>query len=351
MATTANFTAGATRIAVGVAMLSIPMEAAARDLTITSWGGSYQDAQRTAYFEPFHEATGTPILEESYNGGLSKIRSMVQTDSVVWDVVQMEDPALKRACRQGLLVELPWKKMGNRAQFIDGGHSTCGAGTIVWSVAMAYNAEEVDGQPSGWDDFFNVEKYPGKRALRRGAKFNLEIALMADGVPREDVYDVLRTEEGVDRAFDKLAELKPHIQWWEAGAQAPEWLAQGEVVMTSAYNGRISAAQEEGQPFKLSWDGHVYAIDSWAIVRGTPNKAEAVDFIEYASAPENMAWLPQEIPYGAPNEKANQYIPDSVKQQLPTAPDNLEKGLLNSTEFWVQNEERLDRRFQSWATN
>jgi putative spermidine/putrescine transport system substrate-binding protein len=337
--------------AAAVAAFGLAGQAEARDLTVVSWGGSYQDAQEKVYFDPFSEDTGINLLEDSYNGGLAKIRSMVKTDSVTWDVVQLEAPALQRGCQQGLFAFIPWDKIDQRKNFIDGAASDCGVGTIVWGVVMAYNADAVDGQPDSWEDFWNVEKFPGKRGLRKGAKFNLEIALMADGVPPEKVYDVLRTEEGVDRAFAKLEELKPHIQWWEAGAQPPEWLASEDVVMSSAYNGRITAAQKEGQPFKISWPGQVYAIDSWAIVRGTPKMDQAVKFIDYASEPKHQARLPEVIPYGPTHKAAIDSVPEDVVPNLPTAPKNLESALRNDTEFWINNEESLDQRFNSWIAN
>lgn len=332
--------------AVGLAGWSAP--ANARDLTIVSWGGSYQDAQREVYFEPFMEETGTSLLEDSYNGGLAKIRSMVQTDTVTWDVVQVEAPELIRGCQQGLFEFIPWGDIGSRDDFIPGAATDCGVGTIVWAIVMAYNTENVDGEPSGWDDFWDVERFPGTRGLRKGAKFNLEVALLADGVPTDKVYDVLATDAGVDRAFAKLGELKGDIQWWEAGAQPPEWLASGDVVMSSAYNGRITAAEKEGQPFKISWDGQVYAIDSWVIVRGSPKMEQAVDFIEFASQPENQAGLPKAIPYGPTHVNAVDSVPKDVVPSLPTAPQNLENALANDTEFWIDREEGLDQRFNSW---
>lgn len=350
MSVARNITLGLAAAAIGTLGLSGASEAQDRDLTVVSWGGSYQDAQRAAYFEPFQEDTGISLLEESFNGGLSNITSQVETDSVIWDVVQLEDPELQRACQQGYLERLPWDEIGGRDAFMEGGASECGAGTIVWSVIMAYNTDRVEGSPSGWDDFFNVEEFPGTRGLRRGAKFNLEIALMADGVAPEDVYDVLRTEEGVDRAFAKLDELKPHIQWWEAGAQPPEWLAAGDVAMSTSYNGRIDSAMQEGAPIDMAWEGQVYAIDSWAIVRGSPKMDQALEFIKYVSEPENMAELQKEMTYGPTKEAAFEYVDESMTSKLPTAPDNLEVALLNNTEFWVNNQERLDRRFNSWAS-
>jgi putative spermidine/putrescine transport system substrate-binding protein len=147
----------------------------------------------------------------------------------------------------------------------------------VYSFIMAYDGDKIKGDtPKSWSDFWNVKKWPGKRALRKGAKTTLEIALMADGVAPKDVYKVLGTPAGVDRAFKKLDELKPNLVWWEKGSQPPQLLASGEVAMTDAYNGRIAAANEKDKKnFKIVWTNNLYTIDSWVIMKGSPNKAQA----------------------------------------------------------------------------
>lgn len=324
-------------------------QAAARDLTVVSWGGAYQDAQRQVYFEPFKKATGTSLLEDSYNGGLAKIKSMVDTDTVTWDVVQVEAPELVRGCEEGLFETIEWGSVGGKDSFIPSAVSECGVGTIVWSVVLAYDGDRLKDGPKSWADLFDVEKFPGKRALRKGAKFTLEIALLADGVSADQVYDALATPEGVDRAFKKLDTIKPHIQWWEAGAQPPEWLAAGDVIMTSAYNGRITAANKEGKNFRIVWDNQIYAVDSWVVVKGSPKKAEAFEFIAFASKPENQKNLAPVIPYGPTHVKAVAQTDPKVVPDLPTAPDNLKTALANDTQFWVEYEEELNERFNAWA--
>ena len=49
-----------------------------------------------------------------------------------------------------------------------------------------------------------MKKFPGKRAIRSTPDTVLEAALMADGVPFDQVNDVLKTPEGLDRAFNKI---------------------------------------------------------------------------------------------------------------------------------------------------
>lgn len=336
-------------IAAGAMLTSASLTAEARDLTLVGWGGASQEVHRNVYFKPYAEKSGNAFVEDSYNGGLAKIKAMVDTKSVTWDAILVEDPDLIRGCEDGLFETIQWAKIGEKANYIDAAVSDCGVGSYVWSIALAYDGDALKMGPKNWADFWDVKKFPGKRGLRKGAKFNLEIALMADGVAPKDVYEVLASEEGQVRAFAKLDELKAHIQWWEAGAQPPEWLASGDVVMTTAYNGRVTNANKEGKNFKISWDGQIYAVDSWAIIKGSSNKDKAMEFVGFASAKDNQVKFPKGIPYGVTNKSAIEAIPANLSADLPTDKANLKNALANDTEFWIDFEEELNERFNSWA--
>lgn len=214
--------------------------ASAKDLTVVGWGGVIQDAFRKAYFVPYEKAGFGTIQEDTTNGGLAKIEAMVATNSTSWDVVQFPKDELFLACEQGLLEDLTALQSNLVGSLLEEAtESPCGIGTLAWSLIIAYDKDKVSSPPEGWSDFFDIEKIPGKRGLRKSARLTLEVALMADGVQPKDVYAELGTEEGFQRALEKLDTIKDHIVWWESGAQPLEWLASGEVVMTSAYSGRV----------------------------------------------------------------------------------------------------------------
>jgi len=337
---------------IGAATLGLAtlQPAAAQSLTVTSWGGAYQDAQRAVYFEPFVAETGIDVVEDVWNGGVGAIRAKVEGGGGEWDVVQVEAEELVLGCEEGLYKLIDWQALGGKEQFLDAAVHDCGVGTIVWSTVLAYDGDVIKDGPDGWAGFWDTETYPGKRALRRGPKYNLEFALMADGVPPKEVYDVLRTEDGVERAFAKLGEIKDDLIWWEAGAQPPQLLASGEVVMTSAYNGRISAAnKDEGRNFKIVWDESIYAVDSWVILANAENEEAALEFIAFASDPANQKNLPVTIPYGVTHKDAGGQIPKDVLVNLPTAPENLENAIQLDTAFWVEHIEPLTERFTAWV--
>ena len=189
--------------------------AAARDLTVVSWGGAYQDAQREVYFKPFI-ATGTKMAEESWDGGVGTLRAKIQGGNNNWDVVQVESEELLLGCEEGLYEKLDWQKLGGKDKYLPDAVNDCGVGAIVYSFILAYDGDKIKGDtPKSWADFWNTQKWPGKRALRKGPKTTLEIALMADGVAPQDVYKTLSTPAGVDRAFKKLDQLKANLVWWE----------------------------------------------------------------------------------------------------------------------------------------
>ncbi|MEC5324493.1 ABC transporter substrate-binding protein [Aurantimonas sp. A3-2-R12] len=323
--------------------------AQARDLTVVSWGGSYQDAQKKIYFEPFSQKIGKPVLDESWDGGIGVIAAKTQAGVPNWDVVQVESEELELGCFDGMYEPIDWEALGGRDKFIDAAVSDCGVGAIVWSTAISYDASKLTTAPTSWADFWDVEKIPGKRGLRRGPKYSLEFALMADGVAPAEVYSVLATPEGVDRAFAKLDALKPNIVWWESGAQPLQLLASGEVAMTTAYNGRISGInKDEGTNFEVVWNGSIYAVDSWVILKDSPNAEEAMDFIAFASAPENQSKLPEYIAYGLPNKEAAAQVPADLQADLPTTAQNIENAVPLDAGFWTDNVETLTKRFDAW---
>ena len=343
-------------LGLGAAALSLLLAgpAQARDLTVTSWGGAYQDAQRDIYFKPFTEKTGDKVVEDSWNGGIGVLRAKNEGQESAWDVIQVEADELVQGCEEGVLEPLDWQKLGGEDAYLDTAVNECGVGTIVWATVLAYDAAKFKGKeaPSTWADFFDTKKFPGKRTLRKGPRQSFEFALMADGVPPDQVYEVLKTKEGVERAFKKLDSIKNDIIWWESGSQPPQLLASGEVVMGSAYNGRITAAnQEEGRDFGIAWDaGFVYQIDSLVILANSPNKEKAMDLIAFMVAPENQAKMPPRIPYGPTNKAALEQVTPEVSKNTPTDKANLPHGLFFDRDYWVDNTEAMTERFNAWAS-
>jgi putative spermidine/putrescine transport system substrate-binding protein len=346
--------------------LTVVSSAAMADLTVMSWGGAYGTAQTEAHVKPWAASTGKGAVMLDSDNPATPIKAMVEAGNVTIDVASVEYADAIRLCDEGLLepidmATLPAGADGTPAadDFVAGAVTDCGVSTDVWANVYGYDTTKfASGAPTTAADFYDLAKFPGKRGLRKGAKGNLEFALMADGVPAAEVYAVLSTPEGVDRAFAKMDSIKADVVWWEAGAQPPQLLADGEVVMSTAYNGRLfAAAIGEGKPFQIVWDGQVYENEMYVVPKGAPNKDDAMDFIKFATSTEGLRAQAQNISYG-PSRKSSMKEELIYKDgttvmapHLPTAPENLTNALLSNFEFWVDKDAELNERFNAWLAS
>lgn len=336
-----------------LAASALPLAARAqgRDLTVVSWGGAYQDAQREVFFRPFQQQTRTRLLEETWDGGIGVLRSRIASGANTWDIVQVESEELLIGAEEGLFEPMDWAAIGGRDAYIPQAVHEFGVGAILYSFILAFDRARMAQGPANWAEFFDTARFPGKRGFRKGPKTTLEIALMADGVAPDQVYATLGTAAGLDRAFRKLETIKGDLAWWERGAQPPQWLAAGEVALTVAYNGRIAAANaSDHRNFAIVWTNNLYTLDSWVIMKGSPNRTRALDFLRFAGQPEVQAGLPPRIPYGVTARGANDRLPAALLPNLPTAPQNLQNALQISDRFWLDNLDRLTQRFNTWVS-
>ncbi len=347
------------------ALVAVAWGAQAQDkqMNLLSWGGAYGNSHVEAYVKPFEAEKGIKVNVSDADNPATPIKAMVEAGNVTSDVASVEYADAVRLCDEGLLEQIDPSILvpaedGTAAtdDFIAGAVTDCFVGTDVYSMALAYDDTKfADAKPAGPADFFDTAKFPGKRTMRKGAKFNLEFALMADGVPAADVYATLGTPEGVDRAFKKLDQIKKDVIWWEAGAQPPQLLADGEVTMAYAFNGRIfTAAQEEKKPFKIVWDGQIYEMEGWVVPKGAKNIEAAKEFIAFSTAPKNQARAAEFISYGPPRKSAAAMVGNlegtdvAMAPNLPTTAANMTNALGSNLDFWVDHDGELNERFSSW---
>ncbi len=336
------------------------------DVNLLSWGGAYGNSHVEAYAKPFEAETGIKVNIADADNPATPIKAMVEAGNVTTDVASVEYADAVRLCDEGLLEEidpaiLVAAEDGTAAteDFIEGAITECFVATDVYSMVLAFDDRKFpDAKPSTPADFFDLEQFPGKRTMRKGAKFNLELALMADGVPAAEVYEVLGTPEGVDRAFAKLETIKNDVIWWEAGAQPPQLLADGEVTMAYAFNGRIfNAAQAEGKPFEIIWDGQIYEMEGWVIPKGAENLEEAKQFVAWTTSPAPQARAAEFISYGPPRRSAAAMVGNiegtdqPMGPNLPTTEANMTNALGSDLEFWVDRDAELNERFNSWLAS
>ncbi|MAU21931.1 MAG: spermidine/putrescine ABC transporter substrate-binding protein [Martelella sp.] len=359
-----------TIILASAATVAMGNAALAEDLTIVSWGGAYSASQDNAYHQPFmaEHPDVTIINDESSNEAVAKLRAMSETGNVTWDVVDVEGPDSQRLCDEGLAMEIDlneWTKPapdGTPAveDFGDAVINDCFIPQIVFSTTFGYRSDVAawnGKEPTELCDIFDTETFPGKRALEKRPKKNLEWALICDGVAKEDLYDVLSTPEGVDRALAKLDTIKDDIIWWSAGAETPQLLADGEIVMGSTYNGRLfSVIAEQDQPVKMLWDWQVFDYDGWVIPAGLPDDKLALvkEYIMFATDTQRLADQAKYISYGPARASSQPLVGDHAElgipmgPHMPTNPANMGNYLVNNILWWADNQDDVEQKFQAW---
>ncbi|MEM7221776.1 MAG: ABC transporter substrate-binding protein [Pseudomonadota bacterium] len=327
-------------------------------LTLVSWGGAYTRSIMAAYVKPFREATGHWVRVEEYDGSFDKIRKQVETMNVTWDLVSVNLVNAQRGCDEGLLEPISPSILspapdGTPAEkdFYQAALMKCGIGYDILSTVVAYDTTRMGDQtPTSLHDFFDLDSYPGPRGLRRRPQVALEWALLADGVPAAEIYHVLETPKGLERAFDVLDRIKPSIVWWDHGEEPIRLLEEGEVVMSSVWNGRVYAATAWAKaPLAIIWDGQVWNMDVWVMPKGGPNPQLAKEFITFATDPKRMAAQTSYLAYGPTRRSALKLIPEKVKQHMPTADDRIASAIRIDYAWWAKHGKRIRRQFDAWV--
>jgi len=329
-------------------------------ITIATWGGSYEKAQQTALFEPFENATGVQINILRYNGG----EEILKSDALP-DVIDMTLEDAVHACDQNLLHKLKLDSIVKtdidefkaRKDFIGEALFPCGVAHLSYSTLIAYDDRKFSGEkPQRIKDFFDIERFPGKRALHKKPSEILEWALIAEGVPVDQVYDLLSTARGLRLAFRRLDSIRDHIIWWENPKQAAALLQSGKAVMASGYNGRFFNAQLNGAPITMIWDAQIIDWNVWVIPKNKIKKPPKLsyDFIRFVTQTDKMVKLAEIIPYGPSRKSALKRIGlhaekgFSMRDHLPTAKHHLDRAIFRDATWYAKTVELRNARFWDW---
>ena len=317
---------------------------AGKELVVVSWGGANQDAQRESIFKAFEKKTGVKIKEDSPTD-YGKFTAMVNSGNVQWDVVDVDADFVPRAVKQGLIEKLDFNVI-DKTNLEESLTTEYSVGAELFAVTIAYdtNSYPTGKQPTTWAEFWDTQKYPGGRSLWKYAPSTLEIALLADGVKPEDLYPL-----DVERAFKSLDKIKKDINvWWTTGAQPAQLLTDNEIALAGAWNGRITSAKEQGASIDVEFNQSILMADSWVVVKNAPQKDLAMKFIAFATAPEQQAAFAKLIPYGVVNSKAYDLLDDATKDKMASSPEKRSKQIMLDVNYWVDNYDKINERFQNW---
>jgi putative spermidine/putrescine transport system substrate-binding protein len=338
-----------------------------RTLAIATWGGAYARSQERAYFAPYRLLKPNLDIKTINAGGdsVAMLREQVKAKKVEWDLVDVTAADAIRLCKEG--VALPLWPDYHLQSAPDGTPPTqdfgqtivapCFVPEIVYSTTFGYRIDKVKQKPESLCDVFDTTRFPGKRALEKRPINNLEWALVCDGVPAEQIYEVLDSDEGVERALRRLSAIKHEIIWWTGGEEPATLLADGDVVFASAYNGRLFALVTAKNPrVAMLWDRQVFDFDGWIIPKGAPNLDAALSFIRFATDTQRLADQASYIPYGPARRSSTLAVGKhadfgiDMKPHMPTQADNARTTLIYNYDWWAAHRDRVDARFQEWLT-
>lgn len=340
-----------------VATLSRSMPAVAEQITVVSWGGAYERAQQEALIEPFTAQTGIEVELVKYDGTATDLSDRAKASG--WDVIDMVANQAHAACAAGALMEIdPVNLLGETAlqDFSPVKPTQCSVPQNVYARVVAFDNRVFPGaKPTQIADFFDTEKFPGKRAIEKSPDGILEWALMAEGVPASQVYGLLSTDRGLSLAFRRLERIREAIVWWTDPEEPPQMLADSTVAMASGFNGRFFAAKEDRRvPLSIVWDARLTGVEVWAIAATTDAPEAARRFLTFASSPDAMARLAERIPYGPARRSAFERVglhPGTgtpMLAHLPNAPQHGDRVLLHDSHWYTNTASLRWRRFDAW---
>lgn len=316
------------------------------ELRIAGYGGTAQDAQRKAYYEPFGRLAGVKV-QDFAGANINKVKAMVETGNVEWDVVQLSRGTVHSLMKHGDYFEKIDYSLVDTANIDAVYRDAYALDMLVWAEVMAYRTDAFKGAvPAGWADFWDTKKFPGDRALGGAGPSTpeLEFALMADGVPPDKVYPI-----DIEKAFASYDKIKGSVvKWWETGAVPVQMLTDKEVVLTSVWNGRMAALEAAGVPAAVSWPQGMLKRDCWAVPKGSPNKANAMKFVAFGTMAISQARLSSLIPYGSVNNQSDQYIAPKQLAVLPSSPAIRSKLVPYDYGWWTDNRDAVIAQWNKW---
>ena len=319
------------------------------EVVFSSWGGSFQDTLRSTLLAPAAEALNVTVKEDTTNG-IQDVRAQINAGAVAWDVTEQELSTCETLKQEGSLEPLDYSLIdttGIPEGLIDSHY----VGLLAFTKVIAYRKDAFgDNGPSSWADFWDVEKFPGKRGMHGKVNYNLEAALMADGVAKDDVYDVLATDEGKARAWAKLGEIAPEVTvWYRGGSQSAQLLRDGEVDVIHMGHNRVESVISSGIEVAYAFDGGTMDVDCLLVPKGAPNKDNAMQLINELLSAEAQARLAVTMPLGPVNTGAfdTGIISDEQALLVNTHPSNYDKQLLVDPAFYIGQLGELTEEFDT----
>ncbi|WP_409306201.1 polyamine ABC transporter substrate-binding protein [Pectobacterium sp. B1J-3] len=319
-----------------------------KEVIVRGLGGAYQDAMDIAVHKPFTAATGINVRVVPATG--SQILAMSKTGKMGIDVLDLSDITQFNFNNAGILAPINYSamKFSNPDDIMPELRHPNLVGNLLYASVMVYNTDvfSKESHPKNWVEFWDAKQFPGARTLAdmRTSSTELEFALLADGVDKDQLYPI-----NLERAFASLSRIKPHVsKWWDTGALSAELLERKDAVLGGVWNGRVQTLIDQGAPLAIEWNQAKQQVQYWSVVKGAPNPENAQLFIDFALQPEVQAKITQHIAYGPTNRKAFEFVRPEDLVKLPSNPEYYSKTFVRNAQWWADNIEQVGKTWQQW---
>ncbi|MGY1813888.1 extracellular solute-binding protein [Blastococcus sp. SYSU D00820] len=317
-------------------------EITSTSVVLAGFGGETYEIRQEIMFDQFTELSGAAVTQASWDYG--KYLEEVAAASPEWDMIDFDGYSVA-ALVQGGTPPARLADWVRRCDLVDPEFQDYAAGSYAYSVVLGWSTQ-LEETPSSWADFFDTERFPGKRAFPKSIYAGtVEIALLADGVAKEDMYPL-----DFDRAFAKLDTIKDDLVFYDSYAQGQQYMAQGSTVMIATANSRMQLLKDDGQPVDYTFtDAVLYPWGGFPITQNAAHMDAANALVDYMSVPEVQAELARRTYLGPTQSAAFDSLSSEEQALLPSAPGNVTKQLVVDTATVASQDVEYVERFFAWV--
>lgn len=308
-------------------------------------GGSYQEGLQKGTWDDFTKKTGIEVVPVPAN--TAKLIAMAESGSTEVDLVDANGGATLSLVEKGFFEPLDKSRFEltnlDDIAIVEEYYVEYNA----FADALVYNTETfASGHPTSWAEFWDVEKFPGKRSLQDAKAIapELEFALLADGVSVDQLYPL-----DIDRAFDMMRKIRPSIvKFYDSGALGASLIAEKTAVLGSLWTNRAAVLQKAGAPVGVEWNQAMRLAEHSGIVKNAPNRDNAYRLLDYSLTPEAQARTLPVLGLSPSNKRAFDTIPAEDAALLPTAEKNMPLGFDQDASWWLKNRNEVARRWEEF---
>ncbi len=318
------------------------------DIVVCGWGGRYIEAMKEAWFDPFQELTGMSVSTTGIPD-FAKLQVMEKVGNVEWDLVDTEGTQMQLAMKEGLLEKIDYDlifKIVPKEDLLPEMITEYGLGSVAFSTVIAWNTDVNKVGPKDWVEFFDTDTFKGRRALYAQPKPSLEIALMASGVPKDEIYPI-----DIDKAFEALDRIGPKVDLWvEKTSQWNVLMQNREVDLMGSSLARTFSEKKAGGPFDYHFNQSIIEQSYWTIPKNAPGGANAQKLLAYMMQKKGMLQIVSELPYGVANKTIYADLPQEISDQLPSSPQNAPLNMKINDAWWSENAAAVQTRWLDWMS-